>query len=299
MQRKNLFIYLTLTFFLHNAYAEDSIDKGKATYETVCAACHGSGIPGIPQLGDGAAWTQRIEQGKETLYEHAINGFTGSSGMPMPARGSNPDLSDDEVKAAVDYIVANSEGSAPPTMQAVPGLADSSKQKSQTCAACHGADGNSTNPAWPNLAGQHANYIRKQLMDFKSGARVNAQMSPMVQGLSEEDMADLGTFYASQKSRQGKADSSMLQLGKKVYRAGNIEAGVPACLACHGPTGRGNPAAMYPALSGQHAAYTRSQLNAFRNDARANDSNEVMRSVVDRMTDEEVIAVSEYIQGLH
>ena len=109
MQRKNLFIYLTLTFFLHNAYAEDSIDKGKATYETVCAACHGSGIPGIPQLGDGAAWTQRIEQGKETLYEHAINGFTGSSGMPMPARGSNPDLSDDEVKAAVDYMIANSQ----------------------------------------------------------------------------------------------------------------------------------------------------------------------------------------------
>ena len=89
--------------------ATGSDDAGKATYDSICVACHGSGIPGIPQLGDAAEWAPRIEQGNDTLYEHAIVGYTGASGMPMPAKGGNPDLSDDAVKAAVDYIVASSQ----------------------------------------------------------------------------------------------------------------------------------------------------------------------------------------------
>ena len=173
------------------------------------------------------------------------------------------------------------------------------KEKSQACAACHGPDGNSVNPVWPKLAGQHEEYIVKQLMDFKSGARENAQMSPIAAGLSDEDIRDLAAFYNSQKVKTGKTDPDALKLGLAVYRAGNIEAGVPACMACHGPTGRGNPAAMYPSLSGQHAEYTRIQLNAFREDIRTNDVNEVMRTVVDRMSDEEIRAVAELLQGLH
>lgn len=173
------------------------------------------------------------------------------------------------------------------------------KEKSQTCAACHGADGNSTNPVWPKLAGQHEGYLVKQMLDFKSGARENAQMSPMMEPLSKQDIEDLAAYYASQKVKIGKADPAAVEIGQKVYRAGNLEAGVPACMACHGPTGRGNPAAGYPSLSGQHAEYTRNQLNAFRQDARTNDTNEVMRTIVDRMTDEEISTVSEYLQGLH
>lgn len=173
------------------------------------------------------------------------------------------------------------------------------KEKSQTCAACHGVDGNSTTPMWPKLAGQHETYIVKQLIDFKSGARENAQMSPMAAPLTDQDIEDLAAYYASQEVKMGKADPAAVELGQKVYRAGNIEAGVPACMACHGPTGRGNPAAGYPSLSGQHAEYTKNQLNAFRQDVRSNDKNEVMRTIVDRMTDDEISTVAEFLQGLH
>jgi len=89
--------------------AAEGDDAGKGTYNSICVACHGSGIPGIPQLGDAAAWAPRIEQGNDTLYERAINGYTGSAGLPMPAKGGNPDLSDDDVKAAVDYMVVSSQ----------------------------------------------------------------------------------------------------------------------------------------------------------------------------------------------
>lgn len=173
------------------------------------------------------------------------------------------------------------------------------KEKSQVCAACHGADGNSSNAVWPKLAGQHAEYIAKQLRDIKNGERENAQMSPMAANLSEQDILDLAAFYSSQKIKAGKTDPALLELGQKIYRAGSIDAGVPACMACHGVNGRGNPAAMYPALGGQYAAYTQAQLNAFRDGTRANDLNAVMRTIVGRMTDEEIRAVSEYIQGLH
>jgi len=173
------------------------------------------------------------------------------------------------------------------------------KEKSQVCAACHAADGNSIQPVWPKIAGQHPEYLVKQLTDYRNGDRENAQMSPMAANLSDEDIADLAAFYSSQKVQHGSTDPAVLRLGEKIYRAGNLEAGVPACLACHGPTGRGNPVALYPALAGQHAAYTQAQLNAFRSAARKNDANGVMRTVVSRMTEEEIRAVSEYIQGLH
>jgi cytochrome c553 len=173
------------------------------------------------------------------------------------------------------------------------------KEKSQVCAACHGIDGNSSNPIWPKLAGQHAEYIVKQLSDFKSNSRENAQMSPMAANLSEQDILDLAGYYSSQKIKHGKTDPAGLVLGQKIYRAGSIDAGVPACTACHGPNGRGNPAALYPALGGQHTAYTQAQLKAFRESVRTNDTNSVMRTIVGRMTDDEIKAVSEYIQGLH
>lgn len=173
------------------------------------------------------------------------------------------------------------------------------KEKSQACAACHAADGNSVNPDWPKLAGQHEEYLVKQLMDFRSGNRKNDLMAPMVANLSDEDIHDLAAFYASQTIKHGTTDPASLELGKRIYRAGNIDAGVPACSACHGPTGRGNPAAKYPAIGGQHAKYITTQLNAFRASTRTNDVNEVMRTIVGRMTDEEIKAVAQFSQGLH
>jgi cytochrome c553 len=173
------------------------------------------------------------------------------------------------------------------------------KTLSQTCAACHSIDGNSINPVWPKLAGQHADYLIKQLQDFKEGNRVNGQMAPMVAALSDEDMADLAAYFSSQKVKRGSANPDLIELGQKIYRAGDAETGVPACMACHGPSGAGNPGALYPALAGQHAEYTALQLIAFKAGERANDSAEVMRTIAGPMTDAQIEAVSEYIQGLH
>lgn len=179
--------------------------------------------------------------------------------------------------------------------------ADPAKGKtlSATCAACHGADGNSVNPVWPKLAGQHAKYLYKQLTDFKDGNRSNAQMSPMAASLSDEDMADIAAYFSSQKTKRGAANPDLIEAGEKIYRAGDAETGVAACMACHGPTGAGNPGALYPALSGQHAEYIKIQLNAFKAGTRSNDINKVMRTIAGSMTTEQIEAVSEYIQGLH
>lgn len=179
--------------------------------------------------------------------------------------------------------------------------ADPAKGKTlaATCGACHGADGNSVNPAWPKLAGQHAEYTYKQLTDFKAGNRVNAQMAPMVAPLSEQDMADLAAYFSTQKIKKGAANPELIELGEKIYRAGDAESGVAACMACHGPSGAGNPGALYPALSGQHAEYTKIQLHAFKAGERGNDANKVMRTIAASMTEAQIEAVSEYIQGLH
>ena len=173
------------------------------------------------------------------------------------------------------------------------------KEKSQVCAACHGADGNSVNPVWPKLAGQHPGYIFKQLKDFHSGARKNIQMTPLAASLSEEDMQDIAAYYSSQKIKIGYASPELLAVGEKLYRAGNASKGLPACMSCHGPNGAGNVAASFPALSGQHAEYTKIQLLAFRDNKRTNDFNTVMQIVSEKMTTDEIDAVANYIQGLH
>lgn len=179
------------------------------------------------------------------------------------------------------------------------GDAAAGKTKAAACAACHGADGNSSNPEWPKIAGQHAKYVENQLRDFKSGARENPVMAPMAAPLSDQDMADLGAYYASVPRSGGFTSEDKAALGKKIYRGGNADSKIPACMACHGPTGAGDPLAGVPALSGQHAKYTAMQLNAYRNGARKNDDKSMMREVAKWMTVEEIEAVSEYIAGLH
>ena len=176
---------------------------------------------------------------------------------------------------------------------------EAGKTKSAMCMACHGADGISPAPNFPKLAGQHADYIAKQLKEFKAGERVDATMNGMAAALSEQDMADLGAFYASQKRGSGKAAEDKVEAGQTLYRAGNMASGVTACVACHGPDGRGNPMAKFPGLSGQHADYTVLQLKNFRSGARANDAGSMMRGIAKKMTDAEIEAVAQYIQGLH
>lgn len=173
------------------------------------------------------------------------------------------------------------------------------KALSQTCVACHNTDGNSTNPVWPKIAGQHAAYIVKQLQNFKRSERNNVQMKGIVANLSPEDMQHLGAYYADQKIKLGIAKAEAIELGERLYRYGDKETGVPACMACHGPDGAGNPGAMYPVLASQHARYTAMQLNMFKTGERANDVNGVMRSIANSMTEEQIEAVSNYIQGLY
>lgn len=183
---------------------------------------------------------------------------------------------------------------------ATAGDAQAGKDKAQVCAACHGADGNSANPLWPSLAGQHAAYTTKQLADFKAGeTRMDPVMADQVKNLSPADMADLGAHFATLTPAGGFVSEEHLALGQRIYRGGNQETGVPACIACHGPSGAGDPMAGVPALTGQRIPYTVKQLNAFRSGERKNDTNGSMRAASRFLSDTDIQAVSEYIAGLH
>ncbi len=183
-----------------------------------------------------------------------------------------------------------------PTLAA--GSADAGQAKSVTCVACHGTDGNSISPEWPNLAGQHPSYLVKQLKAFRDGQRENALMSPMAMGLSDQDIEDLAAYFSAQKLRGGEAEPAKLATGQRVYRAGNLKREVAACAGCHGPAGLGNPTANYPALQGQQATYVAAQLRAYRSGARATDPNQMMRNVAAGLSDEEIDAVASYVHGL-
>ena len=178
------------------------------------------------------------------------------------------------------------------------GDAAAGEAKAAVCLACHGPDGNALVPTWPKLAGQHPEYIYKQLMDFKSGARANEQMSPQVAALEEPDFRDLAAYYAKQQQTPGAADPASVELGERIYRGGNPATGVAACTGCHGPAGMGLGPAKFPRISGQHAQYLDSTLKGFRAGARANDPNGMMRGVAGRMSDSEIAAVAQYVQGL-
>ena len=185
--------------------------------------------------------------------------------------------------------------------------------KAAACAACHGLDGNSADPQYPKLAGQHERYIARQLAMYKSGERQNPIMLGFAATLSAQDMRDIGAYFASQKVVPGVADDSVIasgpnqgrkfyEVGEKLFRAGKSDGSVPACQACHGPTGTGNPGPAWPSVGGQHAGYTATQLTAFRDgmvwgkDANAN---AVMAGVAANLSDEEIQALATYIEGLH
>ncbi len=185
----------------------------------------------------------------------------------------------------------------------IPAHADADPAKGQAiagqvCAACHMPDGNSMIPGNPKLAGQHAEYISKQLASFKSGERKNAIMMGMAAGLSPEDMANVGAWFESQKSAPlGAKDKALAEAGQKIYRGGKPGAGVPACAGCHSPSGAGIPA-QYPRLAGQHQEYVLNQLKTFKSGERANGAAAQMMTIAGRLSDKEMEALAEYVASL-
>lgn len=182
----------------------------------------------------------------------------------------------------------------------VDGDAEAGKAKAITCAACHGADGNSVNPVWPSIAGQHPTYFVEQLKAFKGGQRSEPLMLGQVMMLSEDDMKNLAVYYAGMPAAaKSVADPSTITRGQRLYRGGDRETSTPACNACHGPTGRGNPAASVPSVKGQYAVYAAAQLRAYASGARESDGpTRVMRDIAAKLSEDDIIAVASYMQGL-
>jgi cytochrome c553 len=179
---------------------------------------------------------------------------------------------------------------------AKPDVAKGQAISTQVCAACHTADGSRGSPANPILAGQHYEYLVKQLQEFKAGKRNNAIMKGFASTLSDDDMKNVAAFYASKSAKPGFAkDKALVTLGEKIYRGGIADKAVPACAACHGPSGAGLPA-QYPRMGGQHGDYTEAQMQAFRSGARANSVQ--MVTIAAKLSDREIKAVSDYIAGL-
>lgn len=204
-------------------------------------------------------------------------------------------------------VTATGAASASPAAPATPaasgpivGNAAAGQKDSTTCAACHGADGNSLSPTFPKLAGQGAPYIVEQLENFKSGKRVNAIMQPMAAPLSRQEMADLAAWFSSQTIKPGEADPKLVKAGEALYRGGDAAAGVPACAACHSPDGAGNEPMKIPQIGGQYAEYIVAQLQAFAAGKRtASDPNGMMQTIASHLSAAQMQAVASYIQGLH
>ncbi|MBC6904135.1 cytochrome c4 [Saccharophagus sp. K07] len=179
------------------------------------------------------------------------------------------------------------------------------------CAACHGADGNSPAPNFPKIAGLGEKYITKQLVDIKTGVRVVPEMTGLLNDFSQQDLADMAAFFAGKgmqlsgaQALQVRVNSGVevdaLELGEKIYRAGNLETNTPACTGCHSPRGLGNDPAGFPRLSGQYAQYIEKQLRDFRAGNRVNDSDaQIMRKVAEHLSDAEIVALANYIAGLN
>jgi cytochrome c553 len=193
--------------------------------------------------------------------------------------------------------------SAPLLAQAqVVGDPEAGQEKAAVCASCHGMDGNSQVSMWPKLAEQHAGYAARQSILIRDQERNAPEMYPIVQGMSDQDLTDIAAYYEQQALKPGVADEALVETGRAVYQAGNPESGVPACAACHGPSGAGIKGAYYPRLGGQHADYTAKRLQDYRNGVTNGEDDpysKIMVAVAENMTDEEIQAVSSYIEGLH
>lgn len=295
---------------------EGDAEAGK-TKSAVCGACHGatgiSPAPTYPNLaGQQAAYI--VKQ----LADFKSGARTDMMMAPMAVNLSEQDMADlaaffsSQPRSGEQAAVsADASGSAPAT--AAPagnveivtstaakaiyaGDVKSGQEKSAMCVACHGTDGNSLVAMYPKLAGQSANYLAKQLADFKSGARVDPVMVGMVAGLSAKDMDDLAAYYAVQTSTPGTGETS--EIGKKLYFGGDAAKGITACVACHGVAGKGMAQAGFPAIAGQNADYLKKQIATFRDGSRANDTNSMMGNIAIKLSDSDIEELVKYMSSL-
>ncbi len=295
---------------------EGDAQAGKAK-SAMCGACHGttgiSASPTYPNLaGQNSAYF--IKQ----LADFKSGARTDMMMAPMAASLSEQDMADlaayfSSQSRNGEQAVAPTEDSAPAAAASAPasnveivtstsakaiyaGDVKSGQEKSAMCVACHGADGNSLVSIYPKLAGQSANYLAKQLADFKSGTRVDPVMVGMVAGLSATDMDDLAAYYAVQTSTDGVGETS--QAGQKLYFGGDVKKGITACVACHGVKGKGISQAGFPAVAGQNADYLKKQLASFRDSSRGNDNNNIMRNIAIKLSDSDIDELVKYMSVL-
>ncbi len=313
--KKFIFSLLLGLGVIHTAVAvEGSVEAGKSK-SALCAACHGatgtSAIPNYPDLA-GQHGPYIIKQ-----LDNFQNGNRNDPMMaPMAANLSEQDKADlaayfsslpwggvVEEATTADSGTGASTGSAVVKVEINKSIVfhnggdpEAGYSKSGMCAACHGADGNSLVANYPKLAGQGADYIAKQLADFKSSARKDPVMAGMVAALSTQDMADLGAFFSSQKISAGHEKTN--EVGRKLYFGGDAERGITACVACHAASGKGVSQAKFPSVAGQHVAYLTSQLDKFRSGARDNDNSSIMRKIAMKLTDDDITALTEYMSSL-
>jgi cytochrome c553 len=195
-------------------------------------------------------------------------------------------------------LVATISGALVCTSALPAGSVEAGATKAVICKACHGANGNSTNPEWPSLAGIGADYIADQLKNFKEGKRANPVMMPNAMTLNADDMADLGAYFDSLANTGLEADPSYWQAGEKLYRGGDQARAIPACMACHGPTGSGNEPAKFPALRGQQSVYVVKQLNDYASGARPTGPNGIMQTIAKRLSPDDIRNLASYLQGI-
>ena len=219
-----------------------------------------------------------------------------TSSAPASAASAAAPASAESASRAAEAALAQLQ-----SVNTQPGDAKAGQAKAAACGACHGMDGNSTDPQYPKLAGQSEQYIVSQLMRFKSGTRQNAIMQGMASTLAPQDMHDVGAYFASQKRLPGVADEKLASEGEKLYREGDSGRGIPACMACHGPDGAGNPGWRVPNIGGQHADYVQTQLKAWHDGATwGSDAHaRIMPSIAQNLTEQDIAAVSSYVEGLH
>ena len=228
---------------------------------------------------------------------------TGATAAPVTTGTPQPANNGQQAAATPTAAASAAQPAAPAVVaaEAKPGDAAAGQGKAAACGACHGMDGNSSDAQYPKLAGQHESYIARQLAHFKAGQRQNPIMMGMAAPLSEQDMHDLGAYFSTKQSLPGVADAALVEQGQTLFRQGDTERGIPACMACHSIDGRGNPGAMYPQLTSQHAQYIQKTLQAWHDGTTWGDDAQakIMPAIAQKLDAKDIAALASYIEGLH